>query len=571
MEGTIMKKYYIISMICIFVILIFSIGTAAADSNINSQETILQHQQQRLAEQNAQEQNQRRTQEKFISNGKSAQHLEKIKLPKENVSFLIKTFTVNGPYAQTKFKWIKKYLEQYANEKIGTAGIDLLLNSINEEIIARGYVTTKAYVTAQDLTSGVLTINIQAGTIDNIYFTGKTWGTWKNAFPMRHGDLLNVHDLDQGLEQMQRVSSQNVAVNILPAQKPGQSDIEITVKRTKPWKAVFSADDSGLSSTGKLQLSTGLEMDNLFSVNDILNISFNEDGEKDGQNKGTRANSIYYAVPLGRQTLSFSAYTYDYHQKVRTAINPFMSSGAITAYDLGITRLLDRDQKQKTNLELHLLRNRRHSYINNTEIGVQRQNTTAVQIGVTHKKYIGKSVLDAALFYQRGVGWLGAQPGASDNISGGPTTKYNMYLFNLNWNAPLKIGRTMWQYNLEAKAQYTKNLLYGSDFFGIGGRYSVRGFDGEQTLSAENGLVLRNELRLPIYKDQQLYAALDYGKVSGPSAAYLLGRELVGTALGIRGTVKNVQYDIFIGWPLSKPKGFDTPARTGGFSVSVHF
>ena len=87
MEGTIMKKYYIISMICIFVILIFSIGTAAADSNINSQETILQHQQQRLAEQNAQEQNQRRTQEKFISNGKSAQHLEKIKLLKKTLAF----------------------------------------------------------------------------------------------------------------------------------------------------------------------------------------------------------------------------------------------------------------------------------------------------------------------------------------------------------------------------------------------------------------------------------------------------------------------------------------------------
>lgn len=566
-----MEKYYKISIIFLFIFALQNTAFAAAVAgNADSQQEILQKQQQRLASESAAKDSQRRNQEKFIATNKNAQNLQKVELPKENVSFLIKQFEVQGPYAQTKFKWISSYLGQYANEKIGIQGINLLLKQINEEILARGYITTRVYVKEQDLSGGMLVINIEAGIIGRIYFADKnTWGTWKNAFPMRSGDLLNVHDLDQGLEQMQRVPSQNVDIKIVPAQKPGQSDIELIVKRTKPWKTIFSADDSGLKSTGKLQMTTALELDNLFSVNDIFNVSFNEDGERDGQSKGTRANSIYYAVPFGRQTLSFSAYTYDYHQMVKTAVNPFLSSGKIDTYDLGFTSLLDRDQRQKTNLELHILRKRRHSYINGTEINVQRQNTTAVQIGITHKKYIGKSTLDAALFYQRGVGWLGAQPGATDDILGEPTTRYSMYLLDMNWNAPLKIGHTMWQYNLVARAQYTKSLLYGSDFFSIGGRYSVRGFDGEQTLSAENGLVLRNELRLPIYKNQQLYAALDYGRVSGPSSDYLLGKELAGTALGIRGAIKNVQYDIFLGWPLSKPKGFETPARAGGFLLTV--
>ena len=41
--------------------------------------------------------------------------------------------------------------------------------------------------------------------------------SWKNAFPLKEGDILNIRRLEQGLEQMKRVSSSDVSMKLLPA------------------------------------------------------------------------------------------------------------------------------------------------------------------------------------------------------------------------------------------------------------------------------------------------------------------------------------------------------------------
>ena len=40
---------------------------------------------------------------------------------------------------------------------------------------------------------------------------------WKNAFPLKEGDILNIRRLEQGLEQMKRISSSDVSMKLLPA------------------------------------------------------------------------------------------------------------------------------------------------------------------------------------------------------------------------------------------------------------------------------------------------------------------------------------------------------------------
>ena len=56
------------------------------------------------------------------------------------------------------------------------------------------------------------------------------------------------------------------------------------------------------------------------------------------------------------------------------------------------------------------------------------------------------------------------------------------------------------------RAQWNRTPLAPQDRFSIGGRYTVRGFDGELTLMGERGWVLRNEIGLPVGAGQELYA-----------------------------------------------------------------
>lgn len=71
-------------------------------------------------------------------------------------------------------------------------------------------------------------------------------------------------------------------------------------------------------------------------------------------------------------------------------------------------------------------------------------------------------------------------------------------------------------------------------------------------------------------KGQELYLAADYGRVEGQSTQYLVGHQLAGTALGLRGSLfSRLSYDLFVGVPLYKPKKFDTSGATAGFSLNL--
>jgi hemolysin activation/secretion protein len=104
-----------------------------------------------------------------------------------------------------------------------------------------------------------------------------TRGTWKSAFPARDGDLLNLRDLEQGLEQMKRVASQDVDMKIEPTDTPGESDIVLNVKHSKPWTFVVSADNSGTDATGKWQGNVSLGIDNPLGLNDVFTVGANQD------------------------------------------------------------------------------------------------------------------------------------------------------------------------------------------------------------------------------------------------------------------------------------------------------
>lgn len=554
---------------CVVVVIMISFtinsnGFASSLEDLQSQ--VIDRQQQNQAAKEAQVKTERQRQENRVRLQKATKSLNKVKLPEEKISFLISKLELAGENAE-KFQWISSYLSKYEGEKIGVEGINLLIKTINEALIDRGFVTSKVYITEQNLGEGSLIISLNAGVIGTIRFKEPVWGTYSNAFSVHAGDVLNIRDVEQGLEQMKRVPSQDVAIKLEPAESVGATDIVIEVNRTNPWKITMSLDNSGTKDTGKLQASTSLEIDNPFSRNDIFSISYNKDAEKNDTRYGTKANSLYYSIPFGKDTISYSRSKYQYHQTVTYAVNPFISTGKISSDRLSLTHLLRRDQNRKTNLEIAIGKNQRHSYINNTEIEVQRQETSNMQIGINHRQYIGNRVLDAAITFHKGVPWFGAQPGPTDNIPGQATTLYSMYVLNGSYNAPVQIGDIRAKYLLELRAQKTKDAVYGSEFFSIGGRYSVRGFDGEQTLSAENGITLRNELNFGLKENQEIYVALDYGKVSGESTKYLLGRELLGGAIGWRGKIKDLHYDVFIGWPIKKPEGFKTAKRTYGFQI----
>ncbi|WP_231738789.1 ShlB/FhaC/HecB family hemolysin secretion/activation protein [Herbaspirillum rubrisubalbicans] len=474
---------------------------------------------------------------------------------------------------QDPFRFAQQYLDQYAGQCVGKDGLNLIVKRLTALILSKGYSTTRLGIAAQDLSSHRLELTLVPGMIRAIKFSSDAAGTtWKSAFPTGPGQLLNLRDLEQGLEQMKRVPTQDVTMEIVPGELPGESDVVITVKRKTPWKLTAALDDSGAKGTGKLQSSVNLAWDNLFGLNDLFNIGLNTDADRRGQQRGTHGSNIYYSIPYGYWTFSAAASTYAYHQQIAGLFQTFVSSGKSQNLEFTVQRLFYRDQVEKHSVQFKVAKRWNRSYVDDTELEVQRRNTTAAELAWLYTRYIGDAQFNLVLANRWGVSWFNGQPDLEPRLADAPTYRYSLQTIDASLYAPFKLGTQSFNYIGALRGQSTHSTLFLSDQFAIGNRYTVRGFDGEQTLSAERGVYLRNEIEMPLGETRQaLYAGLDAGRVFGPGAQLLVGTKMAGAAIGLRGNAAGVRYDVFAGWALVKPAGLKTATPSAGFSISYQY
>lgn len=521
-------------------------------------------------------------------------------LPIESPCFRIDTFALDVPATLPDavrikgasalpldpFAFAREWLDHYTGQCVGKDGVNLITKGLQQAILGRGLVTTRVLLPEQDLSTGTLKVALVPGLIREVRFADPiSWGTWKTAFPARPGDVLNLRDLEQGLEQMKRVASQDVSMKIEPTSVPGESDVVLTLKRSKPWTFVASVDNSGSRATGKLQGNVSLGIDNLLGLNDILTLGASQDLYFKDKALGSHGFNGSYSMPWGYWTATLFGNTNTYYQQIAGVNQTFVSSGNSQSAGVKLARVLRRDQNDVFGGYVQLSKRFGASFIDDTEIEIQRRNNTFFEAGLTDRHYFGGAQFDGTLAYRQGIGAFGGKADPSlaydPNIAptpatkpDGPTYRFHMAVLDANLSVPFAIASQALRYVTTFHGQYTNDTLFYVDDLTIGSRYTVRGFDGEQMLAGEKGFYWRNELQAPIGKTgQSLYAGIDYGRVFGPNTAFLAGTQLVGAVIGVRGGVPGkyagLSYDLFAGTPIHKPSAFTTSRVSVGFHVTA--
>lgn len=147
----------------------------------------------------------------------------------------------------------------YKNRNLKLSDIEELVRKLNQKLQDKGYVTSQVVIPEQNLSGKKLVLYCAPGKLRKVvYAKGSENLPWKNAFPIREGDLMNLRMLEEGLENMKRVSSLDVSMRILPPNEPGFSDLELTIHSQKQVHGSLSFDDSGMKETGKDQFTTSL-------------------------------------------------------------------------------------------------------------------------------------------------------------------------------------------------------------------------------------------------------------------------------------------------------------------------
>lgn len=466
---------------------------------------------------------------------------------------------------------------------LGTEGINVVMKRVQNAIIARGYVTTRVLSAPQDLNAGTLTLSVVPGRFREAVFSeaDARHPVLANALPIRSGGLLNLRDIEQGLENLQRVPTVSADIKIAPADgegaAPGQSDLQIDWKQRSPVRASVTLDDAGSQGTGKLQANATLSLDNPLGLNELFYVSAGR-GVFNGQGKDTSSWTAHYDVPYGYWLFGATASAYDYRQTVVGAYESYDYSGRSGNAEARVDRLLLRNAKTKLGIYGRGWQRTSKNYIDDTEIEVQRRRTSGWELGLTHKQFIGAATLDTTLAYRRGTGAFHALRSPEEMAQAWDptlplegTSRMKVITADAQFTVPFQLGKQRLRYTAAWRAQWNRTPLSPQDRFAIGGRYTVRGFDGESSLSGERGWSLRNDLSLGLGGGQEFYVAADYGRIGGPSAQWQSGRDLAGMALGLRGGWQQLSWDGFVGSALHKPANFPTDYTTFGFSLAWRY
>ncbi|MDO5640376.1 MAG: ShlB/FhaC/HecB family hemolysin secretion/activation protein [Neisseria sp.] len=474
---------------------------------------------------------------------------------------------------------------------LGAQGINHIMTLAQNAVIAKGYTTTRILAAPQDLNSGELVLTVIPGRIGRIRIEGadkpdSTAGriaAFQNEFPVSDGQILNLRDLEQGLENLKRLPTAEADIQIAPADAPDSSDVVVRwQQRTLPWRLSLSADDSGSKATGKYQGNIAFSADNPLGMSDLFYLSYGRDlGHKasytdaDGHTTGSGSKSLalHYSVPVGNWLWALNHNRYRYHQAVAGDSENYDYNGESINTDIGFTRLLYRDARRKSHFSAKLWKRETKSYINDAEIDVQRRQNAGWQIGLTHKEYLGNATLNLAAAYKRGTGAASSLRAPEERYGEG-SSRMKILTADADLNLPFTLCKQALAYDTAIHAQWNKSPLLQQDKLAIGNRYTVRGFDGELTLAAERGWYWRNDLSWQYANGHLAYIGTDIGHVSGRSADYLLGQTLAGGVVGLKGQIKaggNLSYDVFAGKPFKKPAGFQTANTALGFSLNYAF
>ena len=484
-------------------------------------------------------------------------------VPAETPCFAIQAIHLEGAHAQD-FGFVQRYLDAYRGHCIGQQGLRLLAHRTSDLILARGYITSRVVIPEQNLASGQLRVVLLAGTVGAVRFApGSATAFWQSALPIKRGDVLNLRAIEQGLEQLKRVPSQEAKIDIAPGVQPGTSDLLLSISRGKSWRLTANFDDSGAYDTGKDQGGLTLAVDQPLGINDLLSIGYTHSVGDYDHVKGTHGANFNYSVPWGDWTFSLASWNYAYRQSVFGSLQTFAYTGNSRSTALSATRLLHRNAHSRTSLQMTLTTRHEHSYVDSVEVVTQRRKVSAAELALLQRRYLGVAQLDLRLAYRWGVPWLGGQWQPSSY--GGPTNRYGVAVFDGSLSLPFQAFGRPWLWLSELHAQATGDRLYAEDYITLGGRYTVRGYDGNTVLGGNHGAYWRNTLNLPLGgSGVTLYGGMDVGHVGGEATRAYASHSLSGVVTGVRGARWGLSWDLFAGYPLEAPHGFPSRRPSAG-------
>jgi hemolysin activation/secretion protein len=464
---------------------------------------------------------------------------------------------------------IAKKLSQWEGRCLGLAELNSALEAITFLYVDRGYVASRAYLPEQDLADGSLDVLVIEGTLETITLNGKASADAQisTAFPGLRNKPVNLRDVEQGLDQINRLRSQKATIGLAAGKAQGETLLDVKIEKARPWHFSLSSDNLGSLSTGRYQTRADFGADNILGLNDEWQIGYQRSMERNPLRLGAarpNGNSLTgsVSIPYGYWTFGLNAAWSDYRSSISGLVSEIETSGGSLSLAPFVTRILHRDQISKTWLTGRLTWKENENFVLGSRVDVSSRVLSVATVELGHSRQMLGGQASASLGYHRGLNIFGAFDDAVAPV-GSPKGQFEKLSASLAYQRAFDLGATAMIFSSNLSGQWSPDNLFGSEQMSAGGYSTVRGVR-EAVLYADTGIVMRNELSLllPEFDDGRAaevlgrlepYAAIDVGHTVSEASGNSVGGNLVGGAIGLRNRGGQFNFDVSYSDILSMP------------------
>ncbi|EPO5264738.1 ShlB/FhaC/HecB family hemolysin secretion/activation protein [Providencia rettgeri] len=455
----------------------------------------------------------------------------------------------------------------YLKRCLTLSEIQELTKHVTNYYIEQGFITSQAIIPEQDLSSYQLLIQVIEGHIETIEIENSPERLVHQIFPHQQGKILNLRHIEQGLEQLNRLSSAKYTIDIQPGSQNGYSRVIIHQQGKKwPITSQLNLDNTGMKATGKQLVTGSLTVDSPLGFGEQWSLSASTDTDF------SRSHHSRYSVAAINVPYGYWSYRYQFYRN--NTLQPFHASGQQFRYEgkntnqqFDVSRLVYRDGKQRLTLQGSLKHKNATTQLASQTLTISSPTLTSLSFTPQYSTTLGQGYFTFNPAAEWGISAFGASPDTLAKDS--PRSHYRKFSLSSSYQYFFSNGVT---YLTSFYGQYSPDNLYGIERISIGGQYSVRGYH-EQSLSGNRGGYWRNEINKDIANmaigQLRFIGALDYGFIA--SDKYLVEPDtLAGGAVGLSFIGNSLFYSQFL---LSKPLHYPSQLKPDNWSAywSVSF
>ncbi len=396
---------------------------------------------------------------------------------------------------------IRALTSSYEGKCLGLSELNTLLEQLTFLYVDKGYIASRAFLPEQDLSDGALEIIVVEGRLKGIVLDGEA-GSDKSeirmAFPAMIGEPVNLRDIEQGLDQLNRLRVNNATVALDAGKAPGDSILSVTRNQGKHYDGSVGFDNIGASATGEYQSRIDFAVEDVFHLNERWRFSYQRSMARNpwsfSHAPGGDTYTGAFSLPYGYWTFTLDGLSSTYDSRIDGALSAIDTSGRSRAVRASLSRVVHRDRRSITSLSGTLAWKRTENFILGSRLKVSSRDLSIGSLELLHSRRLWNGQLLASASYHRGLGLFGSFDDKTAP-AGSPKGRFRRVNVGLDYFRPLRFGHFDATYSGQLSGQYSPDRLFASEQLAYGGYGTVRGLR-ESALFGNRGVMTRHEFAL---------------------------------------------------------------------------